>query len=513
MSRQLQERRRAAGLPPWALLPLGTLHTLGFAPLDLWLLQGLALAGLVAWGWGQRPGRAAWGGFCFGLGGMVTGLWWLYISLHDFGGLAPVLSGLAVVLLSAYLALYPALALALWRVCAPTNTAWAVPGFAAAWLLSELARGQWLSGFPWLSTGYAHTDSPLAALAPWVGVYGIGAVWAGWAAALGLLARVRTVGALGMLAVLALGLAALHTLLPGDFTQSAGRVSVSVLQTNVPQDLKFDPDRMVANLLALKAQLHEAPADLVVTPESVVPLPRDQLDPGFWDALVAPFQAREAPRAALVGLFVGDAAGGYANSLVGVSPGAGPEYVYGKRHLLPFGEFVPPGFRWFVDLLSIPLGDQVPGRQTQAWPVAGQRVRPLICYEDLFGEDFAEGIVGPQGATVLVNATNLAWFGRWMVQDQHLQFSRMRALEFQRAMARATNTGATALIDHRGQVTGRLPPLVRARLDGVLEGRVGSTPYARWLAAWGLWPAWVVAALALLLCRRAPQTKTPRSPA
>jgi len=171
----------------------------------------------------------------------------------------------------------------------------------------------------------------------------------------------------------------------------------------------------------------------------------------------------------------------------------GSYYHYGKHHLLPFGEFVPPGFHWMVDMMRIPIGDQAHGDETASFAVAGQRVRPLICYEDLFGEDFVDAMVGPQAATMMANVTNLAWFGPLLVQDQHLQFSRMRALEFQRGQVRATNTGATAVIDHRGQVTARLPPLVEGALEASIEGRTGDTPYARWLSRWRLWPLWLAA--------------------
>ena len=149
--------------------------------------------------------------------------------------------------------------------------------------------------------------------------------------------------------------------------------------------------------------------------------------------------------------------------------------------------------------MNIPLDDQARGHSSAPFEVAGQRLRPLICYEDLFGEDIAASVLGPQGATVFVNASNLAWFGPRMVQDQHLQFSRMRALELQRPVVRATNTGATAVVDHRGQVTHRLPAAVVGRLEAEVEGRQGATPYARWVAAAGLRPLWALALAVVLL--------------
>ncbi len=487
---------------PFALLLAGALHTAAFAPLEWWWLQIAAVAVLAAGVRTATPGQAAWRGWAFSLGWLASGLWWLYISMHDYGAMPAPLAAAAVALLAATLSLYLAAAMALfarWR----HGTAWRDGlGFAACWLLSELARAQWFTGFPWIASGYAHSSGPLSALAPWVGVYGIGAVAALLAAALApwLLRLMRPsapAAASPTLVGLALLLPAAAALAPGEFTEPAGALRVSLLQPNVPQDLKFDPDRIVANMAALREQLVAARGDLVVTPESVLPVPKDQLDAAFWQQLTAPFTAPADghPRAALIGTFLGNERDGYVNSLVGVSA-AGDGYTYGKRHLLPFGEFIPTGFRWFVDLMQIPLGDQANGRNEAPFVVAGQRLRPLICYEDLFGEDFAASVVGPDSATVLVNASNLAWFGPRMIQDQHLQFSRLRALEFQRPLVRATNTGATAVVDHHGHVTDRLPPETTGTLDAEVEGRRGATPYARWLAAWGLAPLWLVALLA-----------------
>ena len=304
----------------------------------------------------------------------------------------------------------------------------------------------------------------------------------------------------------------LAPLLPQQFTQSAGRLAVTLVQPNVAQDLKFDPDRLAANQAALAQLVRQARGPVVVTPESVVPLPFELVDPAYWQGLHRDLAANG--RAALIGVFLpdgpvsGDGHGRYVNSMVGLAEGSPPEpgrfYHYGKRHLLPFGEFIPPGFGWFVRAMRIPLDDQAWGDSSAPFAVGGQRLRPLICYEDLFGEDIVDSVLGPKAATVFVNASNLAWFGPHMVQDQHLQFSRMRALEFQRPLVRATNTGSTAVVDHTGRVTHRLPPEVVGLLDAEVEGRLGETPYARWLGAAGLKPLWALAlgVLALAAWRR-----------
>ncbi|MEK8045560.1 apolipoprotein N-acyltransferase [Ideonella margarita] len=477
----------------------GALHTASFAPNDWWWLQLASLAALAHAVMHVPVRRAAWLGGCFSLGWLTSGLWWLWISMHDFGGMPAALAAAAVLALCGALSLYMAAAMALAARLRQRHALVNAVVFAACWLLAELARGQLFTGFPWIASGYAHTTGPLATLAPWVGVYGIGAAAALLAAAGAAWLDRRQPGR-GLATLVALTWPVLGWLAPSQFTTGTGLLSVSLLQPNVAQDLKFDPDHIAANMVALAAQVQQARGTLVVTPESVLPLAQAQLDPGYWGTLTAPFE--RPGRAALIGTFLGNETDGYVNSLAGVSAGrlgADNFYRYGKRHLLPFGEFVPPGFRWLVDMMQIPLGDQASGQSLALLPVAGQRVRPLICYEDLFGEDFAATTLGAEGATVLANATNLAWFGRWMVQDQHLQFSRMRALELQRPLVRATNTGATAVVNHLGEVVDRLPAGQPGTLEATVEGRVGATPYARWVSAAGLWPLWLLSLIVVLV--------------
>ncbi len=470
-----------------AALAAGLLQTAAFAPLEAWWAQIAAQAllfGLVAH---ATPRVAAWCGGLFGFSWLASGLWWLHISMHQFGRIPWLAAAAAVGLLAAFLSCYYALALGLTARWLPVGR-WRLLALAPAWLLAELARATWFTGFPWIASGYAHTVGPLAGWAAWVGVYGITALAA--LASMGL-ALLRERAWTWAAPALALPLAGL--LLPQDFTASSGSVALSLVQPSIPQDQKFDPERFSANLETLAGLIESAKGQVVITPESVLPLPLSELDASTLDRLSRPGHP------VLLGTFLGSAESGYVNSVVDL----GSSYHYGKRHLLPFGEFIPPGLGWFVRAMGIPMDDQARGDHQQAWDVAGQRLRPLICYEDLFGEDVVQSAVGPQAATMFVNVSNLAWFGTVMIQDQHLQFSQMRALEFQRPLVRSTNTGATAVIDHHGRVTERLPALARGVLEVNVDGRLGTTPYARWLAALGLWPLWVLALLALAGLHRA----------
>lgn len=487
---------------------LGALHTPVFVHTFFWPAQLLAVA-LLAWRVGLAgPRRAALLGLAFGTGWLVAGTWWLYISLHRYGGLPAPLTVLAVLALSSLLSLYLAAAMAAvarWRSAAPGRAA---ARFAVAWLLAELARGVIFTGFPWVASGYAHVDGPLGGYAPWLGVYGIGAIAAFASAWFGFVAaappasphlpqagrwRAPTVATVVILvAGLALGRV--------DFTTPTGTLAVTLLQGNVPQDEKFEARLQPEALLWTRDRLHGARGDLVVGPETVIPLLPSQIDPAWWDDLVRPFVS--GARAALFGMPLGDSQSGYTNSAVGFSAATVAEpggfYRYDKHHLVPFGEFIPTGFKWFTRLMEIPLGDFDRGPLTApSFVVQGERIAPNICYEDLFGEDLAARFVDPAEApTLLVNLSNIGWFGQTSAVPQHLNISRMRSLELQRPMLRATNTGATAVVDRHGALQALLPPFTQGVLETRVEGRTGLTPFARWAGRGGLWP---LLALALVV--------------
>ena len=462
-------------------------------------LQVLSLALLVQGMQGASTARvAALRGWWFALAWLAGTFWWLFISMHTYGGLPAALAVAAVLALAGALGGYYAVAAAVfwrWRGAGPVAQALA---FAAVWTLAEWARGTWLTGFPWGASGYAHVDA-LGWLAPYLGVYGMGAVaallaaawawpwrhcrWRGWAWRL-LWLPVLVWPAAGSWLVQ-------HA---PSHTRSSGTLPVTLLQGNIPQDEKFQPATGVA--LALDwygeqirqalAGLEAAPS-LVVAPETAIPLLPQDMDPAYWTRLLqAVGQSRSA---LLLGLPLGNWDDGFTNSVAGWTP-ALAMYRYDKHHLVPFGEFIPPLFRWFTRLMNIPLGDFNRGALGQpplAW--AGQRVLPNICYEDVFGEELARAFVDPATEpTLLVNVSNIAWFGDSVAIDQHRHMSRLRALELERPMLRATNTGATAVIDHRGRVVAELPRLTRAALNATVEGREGLTPYARWVGALGLWP-------------------------
>jgi len=476
---------------------LGALQTVAYVATGFWWLQLACIALLAALAARATPRRAALLGLVFGTAWVVAGTWWLFISMHRYGGLPAWMAALAVLGLAAVLSLYLALALAAfakWRCGRPFADA---ALFAALWLLAELARGVIFTGFPWVASGYAHVDGPLGRLAPWVGVYGIGfvvaalAAWAAFALARSDVSlRDRAAGLAGTAAVLA-GLTLAPTV---EFTRPTGTLSVTLLQGNIPQDEKFESTRQAAALEWHLQALLAARTDLVLAPETSIPFLPQQMPQGMWEGLQARFAS--GATAALVGVPLGDERAGYTNSAAGFAPGQ-PMYRYDKQHLVPFGEFIPTGFRWFTRMMDIPLGDFRRGPLVApSFAVEGERIAPNICYEDLFGEELAARFEDAASApTVLANISNIGWFGETIAIDQHLQISRMRALELQRPMLRATNTGATVVIDHQAVVRDRLAPHTRGVLEATVQGREGLTPFVQWASRFGLWPLWLVAAL------------------
>lgn len=499
-----------------AVLALGGAHTPAFVHTATAWPLALAATGLLFWRLrSASPGRAAWLGWLYGTGWLCAGVWWLFVSMHRYGGLPAPLAALAVFALSGALSLYLAAACAAharWRDGRPGRDALL---FGALWLLAELARGTLFTGFPWLASGYALVDAPAAALAPWLGVFGLGAMAAGlvaWAVGSICSPLLSWPQRLARVLLAAGALLAGAVTGPGEHTQPAGRLEVSLVQTLIPQDEKFADERLPRTLEMLARQLREARGALVVAPETAVPLLPSQLEalaPGYWQALQSHFES--TGRAALVGVPMGDIDSGYTNSVA--SLGAGAAYRYDKQHLVPFGEFVPPGFRWFTRMMDIPLGDFARGPlDAPSFAFRGQRVAPNICYEDLFGDELAARFVDPARApTVMANVSNIGWFGNTVALPQHLNISRMRALELQRPMLRATNTGVTAIVDHRGAVTHRLPDHTRGVLEGSVEARTGTTPYAAWAGRFGSWPLALAALLVVVaaIATRRPGRGTP----
>ncbi|HUP28783.1 MAG TPA: apolipoprotein N-acyltransferase [Usitatibacter sp.] len=463
------------------LLPLlaGAAGVLGFAPFYIWPAPILAMAVLLGtWQASGSPLQAALSGFAFGLGLFLAGVSWVFVSLHFFGGMPLLLAALATFLFCAYLALFPALAgWATLRFAGGSPGARLALG-AAAFVACEWLRGTLFTGFPWLTFGTSQVpSSPLAGFAPVLGGYGVSlamaiaaalmATWGGRAAT----RRSRLVPIAALALLFALG-GALRFV--SWTTPAAPAISVALLQGNVPQQIKWQEEVRTATLLAYRDMIFRASAQVVVLPETALPAFLDQLPEDYLRGIRE--HARREGKEVLLGIVERDerAAGQtYYNSLVRLTGAGG---AYRKRHLVPFGEFIPPGFRFVLAVLHIPMSDFNRGGARQAaLEAAGTRFGVAICYEDIFGEEVIDALPAAQ---VLLNVSNDAWFGESWAAEQHLQASQMRALETGRWMLRATNTGVTAAIDERGHVVSRLAPFITGTLVAQPVPRAGSTPYA-----------------------------------
>ena len=477
----------------------------------LWWLQLAALAAIVyAVLQVSTPRRAGFMGWLFATSWLSGTFWWLFISMHTYGGLAAPLAVAAVLGLAAFLGGYYAIVVWLFRKRLPENRLHAAFFFAALWLIAELARGQWWTGFPWGAIGYAHVEGPLTGLARYVGVYGMCFAAAFIAASIAMWRSEDSsnqkwwIAVAGVLMVFG-GLASQRKteLNAIDARHLSKPMSLALMQGQIPQDEKFQPGSGIPMALDWYAgRLREATAQLVVAPETAIPLLPKQLPTGYMEAVTERYTKEAGEQALLVGIPLGNFSDGYTNSVYGFAPGLAKTYQYDKHHLVPFGEFIPPFFRWFTEMMNIPLGDFNRGHIGQdSFLWKGERIAPNICYEDLFGEELGARFVDPAAApTFMVNLSNIGWFGDSVAIDQHLAISRLRTLEFERPMVRATNTGATAVIDHRGQVTHRLENDKRGVLLAEVRGVNGPvTPFAWWVGRLGLWPLWGLALVAAVV--------------
>ena len=465
-------------------LMLGAVTVSGFAPDTLFFLPLLTLAALFLL-WSRAPSRrtAAYAGFAFGLGFFGAGVSWVYVSIHDYGGMPTSLAVVATFLFCLVLSLFPAVAglLQAGPGGLTRRRAWLL--IPALWVLTEWVRGWILTGFPWLALGYSQAvASPLAGVAPLAGVYGVSLVSALCAGALALMgdAWLHKRGRAGMVlpaaVVLVLALAG-FVLKQVEWVRPLGApVTVSLLQGSVPQEMKWREDKARSTLDAYMGLTLASSARLIVMPETALPMFLHELPLSYLEMLAD--RARDLGGDVLAGVPERTGSEEYFNSVV--SLGSSPQQVYRKSHLVPFGEYIPlkPLFGWIVQVLHIPLSDFSRGAQVQPpLEVAGQKVAMAVCYEDVFGEELIRQL---PAATLLVNVSNDAWFGDTAAPWQHLQMSQMRALESGRYMLRATNTGVTAIIDQHGEVVKRAREFAATRLEGQAQGFAGATPYVQW---------------------------------
>ena len=458
---------------------LGILTVLGFAPFYFFPVPVITIACLFYfWRKSASPKQAALLGFCFGMGMFGAGVTWIYISLHEFGAVPVPIAVFLLIILCAYLSLYTTLTgwvMRRLRIEAPFL--W-VLFVASLWTLSEWIRGVVsFIGFPWLAVGYSQVpSSPLAGYSGVLGVYGVSLILVLSAAFISFffekkLRSWRGILFLPVIWIIGFGLQFIN------WTDPQGEpVSVSLLQGNISQEMKWKPEHVIHTMDTYAKLAHTSNSHLIIAPEISLPLNHDNVPVNYLAQLST--HAKQNSGDILIGMVETEGnSGEYYNSMF--SFGISSEQIYRKHHLVPFGEFIPlkPVFGWIIDILKIPLTDFSRGQLDQKpMDLAGQSVAVNICYEDAFGEELIYQL--PQ-ATLLVNVSNDAWFGRSIGPHQHLQISQMRALETGRYMLRATNTGVSAIINERGVVLQQADVFTTTTLNGMVQGYTGATPYVR----------------------------------
>ncbi len=421
-------------------------------------------------------------GIAFGIGYFVISLWWLYISMHDVGGMNPFLSGIAVLLLSAYMAIY--FSLASLAIPAFKRTWFTGILLAASWVVMEFLRGWLFTGFPWAGLAESQINGPFASIAPLLGGFACTflVIWISWE----LLQLKKQMVFSGAIVICAIAIAQLTGLM--SFTKPFGEpLTVRLIQGNFEQSLKLNPEAIGQQIYFYSSQVKNEPADLIIIPETAFPWPQNNLPSGILSDLQGYSNSSSSNLLlGLIGEVSSDRGLQYTNRAIGIAPNTTP-YQYDKVHLVPFGEFIPPGFYWFIKAFNVPLSDFARGSAEQpAFKIIRQNQNAVhaaitICYEDVFGGELAARIRHSQDPiNLLVNMTNLAWFGQSQAPTQQLRLSQLRSLETGLPALRATNTGITSVIGPDGKVLQSLPEFTQTSLNTQVQPYTGKTPFVIW---------------------------------
>ncbi len=481
-------------------LALGSSMPLAFAPFNFWWLSILAISGLIfLWQTELTKKQTFLIGLLFGLGYFGFGLYWVYLSLHDFGNASVLVAVSITALLIVWQACYiGVLGLVFHQFKKQYSLSIALLLMPMLWFSMEWLKGIVLTGFPWLSVGYAHINSPLSIYAPWIGVYGLGAISIVMSLVLVIVLKrnIKTNRAVILIAVSIILLMPVFSQIE-QTTPLDKSLKVTQIQGNIAQQIKWQQDKrqQILEVYWDQTKLYWG-SDLIVWPETAIPGKSELIE----ESVLLPMSmiAAENETNLLVGVIMSDLAKSrYFNSMLMVGENQG---VYHKRHLVPFGEYMP--MRWLLEFMNkfiqIPMSDMQAGDLEQPlMTIDDVKLGVSICYENVFSRDINRDL--PE-ANILINTSNDAWFGDSLAPHQHLQIAQMRSLETGRPMVRSTNTGISAFINHKGEVTQQTDQFKVQVITADVIGRTGKTafisfqPY-QWVAVLGIFLIWLYSLL------------------
>ncbi len=495
----------------WAVLIAwlaGAVFLFALAPYGVWPLALVSPAVLYALLMPKMSGKRAFIiGEAYGTGLWCVGAFWLFTSINNYSETPTWLALVLIALMGLGMGLFHGfLALIFNRMVGKQPFS-----FAALWILQEWMKTWLLTGFPWLFVGYAFTEQYwLSSLAPVAGVFAISFVAVLLAASFIELLRHR-VGYMIVSAALLVISTSLWLINP-QWTKPKGTpdLSVSLIQGNIPQDLKWLTEYQVETLeIYATLTRSEWGRDIVLWPESSIPMFQTEAF-GFINEMVKIAKATNTTW--VTGIPYKDEAAfdpstdkyaPFYNSVIAL--GSDAEGLYKKQRLVPFGEYIP--FEGMLDILPSLAGSQdilsySRGSDQQApLQVRGHNLGAAVCYEVAYPDTTRRNAIGTD---FLLTISNDAWFGTSAGPLQHLQMVQMRALENGRWFMRATNTGVTAIIDHKGRIIKRAPQFERTVLRGSIQARVGNTPFMQV----GHYPILLIIALLLLLSYLGKRAKT-----
>ncbi len=456
----------------------GLLVPLSFSPFHLPVFAFLAMAWLIVCL--NRTSQPIIGGFIFGLAFFGFGISWIYNSVHQYGHLPQILSILITALFVAYLSLYPALAAWTYEKLKVSSKSPLFHSilFASLWTLSEWLRSHVFTGFPWLQLGFGQIDSPLRKLIPIIGIYGTTFLVVFIA---GLIASLFVYQGLKRMIVqifIVIFLLALHIWQPKPWTKiQDSPLSVGVVQANLSMRDKWDESYFwhLINYYQ-KAILKLLGKDLIILPESAIPLPANMIEDEIntFDAA-----SKQSGSALLLGIPLdSDHQPGrqyYYNSLTVLGQGEG---TYRKQHLVPFGEYLPKPFRFLDNWEPLANTNMVPGNNRQ--PLLKAKQRPfatLICYELAYDYLLRNQLPNAQW---LVSISDDGWFGHSLAPFQQQQIAQVRSLQTGRYQIMANNDGLSAIIDSNGNISASLPAFSAGILTNTIYPASGLTPWSYW---------------------------------